>query len=427
MNIKQAINYPDLIQLAILAGAVAFSPRFTAGMLSGGRPLALRIEDIALLIFCSQWIIQTLAKQKTNFRVPPFFTPLLILTAIEVVSTLINLAIGTLNPLRALFFTMKDIEYMILFLFVFSKLGSRAMIEAMLKIWVLISIVASLWIGYQIITGVGKGYYFASGIGEISPFSVGGSMLILSIYISGIFLFSHLWLPISKKKKISFGLLALALAASVLATLSRTAILGLAFALGLLVAGCIAKIKKSPSMPAVVMGLLFASTVIIATFVQVPNLFKRMQDFSWHSSSITVRYDHWKNQISSISRDTPYGMFIGMGKSALVISDESHNQYVQYIVETGLLGLLSFLLLIAVIVKESYRQFAYSRDPLIIALSSGLLVTTIIMLSIVSLSSIPFRSVRVAEIYWFFAAITAAVWSTAPKPLKTDTENHDQI
>ena len=54
------------------------------------------------------------------------------------------------------------------------------------------------------------------------------------------------------------------------------------------------------------------------------------------------------------------------------------------------------------------------KDPLLIGLSSGLLVSTIAMLFI-STAAEGFLVVKINEIYWFFAAITMAALSNKIK------------
>jgi len=64
--------------------------------------------------------------------------------------------------------------------------------------------------------------------------------------------------------------------------------------------------------------------------------------------------------------------------------------------------------LIFVIIKKSFKGFLSKKNPFIIGLSSGLFVATLTML-LISIPAEAFIVVKIAETYWFFAAITMAV------------------
>jgi hypothetical protein len=57
--------------------------------------------------------------------------------------------------------------------------------------------------------------------------------------------------------------------------------------------------------------------------------------------------------------------------------------------------------------KKAFRGFLLSKEPLLIGLSSGLLISTIAMLFI-SIAAEGFLVVKINEIYWFFVSIMIA-------------------
>jgi len=131
------------------------------------------------------------------------------------------------------------------------------------------------------------------------------------------------------------------------------------------------------------------------------------------ADSLNVRSEIWKAQIEAMPENLFY-YFFGMGKSVRLWTEESHSQYVRNFIETGIIGSLIFFFLIFVIIKKAFRGFLLSKDPLLIGLSSGLLVSTIAMLFI-SITAEAFLVVKINEIYWFFVAITMTVLSNKIK------------
>jgi hypothetical protein len=57
--------------------------------------------------------------------------------------------------------------------------------------------------------------------------------------------------------------------------------------------------------------------------------------------------------------------------------------------------------------KKAFRGFLLNKEPLLIGLSSGLLISTIAMLFI-SIAAEGFLVVKINEIYWFFVSIMIA-------------------
>ena len=64
---------------------------------------------------------------------------------------------------------------------------------------------------------------------------------------------------------------------------------------------------------------------------------------------------------------------------------------------------------ISVIIRNASWHFLHERDPLIVGIASALLVSTVAML-ILSVGAEAFRVVKIAEVYWFFVALSTAAF-----------------
>jgi hypothetical protein len=73
-------------------------------------------------------------------------------------------------------------------------------------------------------------------------------------------------------------------------------------------------------------------------------------------------------------------------------------------IETGVVGSIAFLFLIFFIIKKSAGYFLRGKDPLLVGLSAGLLTSTVAML-IIAIPAEAFIVIKIAEVYWFFAAL----------------------
>ncbi len=114
----------------------------------------------------------------------------------------------------------------------------------------------------------------------------------------------------------------------------------------------------------------------------------------------------WGAQVEEFSKQP--GLFLfGMGKSAFLVADESHSQYIRNLVETGAIGSLLFLVLVSGIIKKGVSWFFSSQDHFSGGLAIGAAVATISLL-VIGISAEVFIVVKVMEIYWFFVAIAMA-------------------
>ncbi len=404
-------DYNQNLPLILLTIAIAFSPSFSAGVIEGGRIIEIRVEDVLIVIFGLSWIAGLLISKKGKIRKPPLLLPILAWLGIGFFSILINWLFMNIGISRGFLYFLKEVEFFFLYFYVFYHIKNLNSAERIINFWVIAGIFNTCLIIYQLITGIRYGNYGPGMFIEKGPLPSGGFFLILFANLLNVFLYYYSCLNLSKAKKIVLALCVLSLPIGIISSGSRTSILGLVLVVILSLFFYQFKHGAVKSV-FILLGLLIIIGIIFSfASDRVPYILNLKPEKAL--KSIDDRADIWDLQLKAMP-DNLFYYFFGMGKSVRLYAEESHSQYVRNFIETGLIGSLIFFFLIFVIIKKAFRGFLLRKVPLLIGLSSGLLVSTIVMLFI-SIVVEGFLVVKVSEVYWFFAAITMAALSNKIK------------
>jgi len=407
-------DYKQNLPLIFLIIAIAFSPSFSAGVIEGGRIIEIRVEDVLIVIFGLAWIASFLIFKKGKTKKPPLLLPILAWLGIGVFSILINWILMNIGVSRGFFYFLKEIEFFFLYFYIFYHIKNLNSAECIINLWIIVGVVNICLIVFQFITDIGYGSYGPSMFMEKGPLPSGGFFLILFANLFNVFLYYYSRLNLSKIKKIILFLCILSLSIGIISSGSRTSILGL-----------ILVVVLSMFLYSFKHGALKSIFIVLGLIILIGIVYFFISDKVAHISllqpesvvdSLNVRSEIWKNQIEAMPENLFY-YFFGMGKSVRLWTEESHSQYVRNFIETGIIGSVIFFFLIFVIIKKAFRGFLLSKAPLLIGLSSGLLVSTIAMLFI-SITAEAFLVVKINEVYWFFVAITMAALSNKIKVSK---------
>ena len=159
----EKINYLSSIKknlpLVVLAVAIALFPIFTAGKLSEGKIIELRVEDFLLLFFGLVWLADFFILKKTKIKKPLLFLPILFWLGISFASLLVNLIIGNTRLDLGFFYFLKEAEIFFLYFFVFSGIKSIKDSKFLVNIWILLGALNTGYVFYQIFTGNQMGEY----------------------------------------------------------------------------------------------------------------------------------------------------------------------------------------------------------------------------------------------------------------------------
>ena len=407
-------NWIEVLPILLLISAISLSPRFTIGSIQN-RLIQIRIEDVLLLIFGLVWVVNFFISGKERFEKPPLFFPVLAWLSIGFVTTLSNVILGNIVPSRGFFYLLKEIQYFFLYFYIFYHIKNINSAKFIARFWLILALLNIGWVVALLTKGFTHGrwaYYGPGAIGEgMAPFPSGGFFLILFIFFFSIFLYHYSHLSISRIKKVIIAVAILCLTIGVFSSGSRTCILGLLLAVVLIFSFYL--IKERGLKPLIVGIVIFA--VIAGTGYIVSKKVSHIIGLRPEKAFVSIenRVDIWRDQIE-LFPDKLFNILLGMGKSVLLSQEESHSQYIRNFIETGIIGSVLFLFLIFTIIKKSFHGFSLSMDPFLLGLSSGLLVSTLVMLFI-SIPAEGFIVVRLNETYWSFTALTMAVYRASAR------------
>jgi len=401
-------NFP----LLLLVAAIGLSPRFLVGRITG-RSIEIRVEDLVLVVLCIAWVVSMIQERKTRVAKPPLALAIIAWMSIVVITTLVNVALANVIPARAFFYTIKEVEFFVLYFYLFYHMKTREGAKMMIALLVALGAINAGWVMYQLAMGISVGgstVYGPTAIVEpTGPLPSGGFFLLLFTNLFNIFLFYYLTLRISPLKKIILGLLCVAPMIGVISSGSRTSLLSLALVIFLTL--LFYQIKRGGLKTAVASVALLI--VLGGTFLYLANPKRAVRTYPLSPSAILLGLEGgrefvWEGQINEFVKHSPWYAFLGLGRSVSLYAEESHSEYVRNFVETGIIGSVAFLILLIAILKRTFHALAKAKDPLVVGLASGLFVSTIAMI-VAGIAVEIFFSVKIDEVYWSFAALTMAI------------------
>ncbi len=416
-------NFP----LLLLSLSIAFSPSFVIGYIggegaSGGtRGIEIRVEDIILLILLVIAFLSFTSKSKQKIEKPPFFYLILLWLFFGLASTLLNIILENLPTIRPFFFLIKEIEFFIIYFFTFYSIKNIDQAKFILKVLIAATVLNVVWVMIQIITPFRYGYYYGPTLfaEPSNPFGSGAVFLTLSLFLLNLLIYYFMRVKNPIYKKIILAILLISPSVGIFASGSMAVASSYFFSLIFLNFLYLLKnknarwIRLSATIPTVIIICLFSFLALSLKLNSVQrqlNIVKKLQyEFSLNSEG--SRINIWKDATLS-TLTSPRASLIGYGKSRF---GESHNQFIRNFAETGIIGALIFFILVGSIIWKSFTYFLKEKTPLIVALSAGLLTTTIAMIFISITAESFIYAVKLSETYWLFAGITMAVSRLKPQ------------
>ena len=272
----------------------------------------------------------------------------------------------------------------------------------------------------------------------------------------------------NQKKRLLFGIISFLLIFTLLLTKSRGAWLGFIAALAVLFVGFLYRRKRkerikvsrilSPLFISVILcTLLVAVGIYISSEIYVGHGAYTLKDWiQYFTTSTTERAvsSFYINTGSALHRRIIWiptlhmirdNIFIGVGKNNFQImypyytpdqyketlkflthrGTKAHNEYLQVIAETGILGLLTFLAFLFVLVRtavrslKQYKSEGGSRYFLRLGILAGICATLVH-----SLVSHPLRLPSSALYFWLFAGLMVALYRPERENEKTSRQFH---
>jgi hypothetical protein len=390
--------------LYLVIFSMLLSPQLgSGGAVAEGRRIVIRSEDLLLLVVSFSWLAKTAVNKELGLTLKtPLNRPILAYAAATAIATLIGYMTGTVAGYGGVFYVLKYIEYFVVYYMVVNNVIDRRQAWRLVTAAFLTAVIVSLIGLTQIPSGQRVSAPFEGKAGE--PNTFGGYLLLLIAVAGGIALETARL----RTRAIYLGLAGL-MSIPFMFTLSRTSYVGAIPA----VAAMAALSSRRRLMIGALIVAVVASPVVMTL---LPNsVMKRVHyTFEPERGQPTVRVGAVGLDPSTsarlISVKQAFAGFtnrpiFGYGVTGFAFMDQ---QFARTLVETGIVGLATFLALIWAVLKAgviSYRNLTVPEDR---GLALGFVAGTIGLLGH-ALGANTFIIVRIMEPFWFFAAIVVAL------------------
>jgi O-antigen ligase len=375
------------------------SPEINIGETAGGsleRGVTLRFEDFLLIVIGLSWFAKNAVNKELGlFLKTPLNKPIFFYILACMVSTGVGIIAGGVSAKTGSLFILKYIEYFIVFFMIVNHLEDTDQIKRFVFCLLLTCFITSIIGILQIPGGERVSAPFEGEGGE--PNTFGGYLLFIGAIATGLLIKTE-----NSKLKNILLLLILVMIPPFLFTQSRSSYLGLipvCFVLGLLTKSRV-----------VVLGLLTIAFLLSPLFL--PSQVKNRIIFTFTQPEATgqvllggVRLDTSTSarlaSLEDILTDWPKHPIIGYGITGYKFADA---QYPRVLIETGILGLITFLYLLYSILRLAIRNMKEVKTPYFKGLTIGFLAGFIGLL-FHAIGANTFIIVRIMEPFWFLAGI----------------------
>ncbi|AQL43320.1 hypothetical protein BV210_11730 [Halorientalis sp. IM1011] len=393
--------------LGTLVLFVALSPEIPVDIpVSVSRAFTLRLEDLLLLVVLLGWTVTL--HRSDHVYLPPFAVPFAGYLAVALVVTVVGIGVYALPAARAALYLLKEVQFLLFALLVANLVKSRADVSVVVTAFIFGGVLNATWMAVQLATGdlgplfhtvdIAKWRYGPSLLGQPSVLASAG------FYLPPVFLtFGMLLYRTGHRVRIICCALLVAFLGSMMVTVSRATIGATLFVLSVFTFGYAVRATDRNVVAYFVAALL----AVIPFTVLNPLIVRRFLPQSVFSS-IVSRLEIWNEFLAP---PVP-AMLVGFGKGspgAVIGPAEAHNFYLRLLVETGIIGLVTFLLSIAVILQTGVKLVVHSDDPLFRTVGTGTVGVTAALL-IVAIFQDVFINVKVAETFWLLIGMAGAVW-----------------
>jgi len=390
--------------LYLLIFSMLLSPEIIVGATEGaslGRGVTLRVDDFVILIIGFSWLAKmAINKQLGLFLKTPLNKPIGYYIIICLTSTLLGAIFADVHLKTGFFFVLKYFEYVFIYFMVANHLQNNGQIKKFLWAMLITCIIVSIIGIAQIPEGGRVSAPFEGGAGE--PNTFGGYLVLIICITTGLFLTTK-----SFRDQIIYGSLILLFAIPLLYTQSRSSYLAIIPAMLVFVWLSEKRQWVFISLIAVILMLPFvapdeAKERISYTFEQGKTR-KDVIEISGVKldTSTSARLNSWKN----VARDWVKHPIFGFGVTGYGFVDA---QYFRVLIETGILGLATFIFLISSIFRQVYIIMKNTTESFENGLCMGFWAGFVGLL-FHGIGANTFIIVRIMEPFWFLLAMVIMI------------------
>ena len=399
---------PELA-LHIILLSMLLSPEIVVGGVGGisiGKPevkgdaLVLRMEDLLLCAVGVAWIARVaIFKELGLVRRSPLNPAIIAYCFSLIIATLLGVFMGRVAPLTGFFFTLKYVEYFVVYFVTLNYVRDAAQLRRLLTTAFVTCAIAAVMGIAQIPSGERVGAPFEGKFGE--PNTFGGYLVFMLALILGQMLTAPT-LPALVGWSAFAGLVTLPL----LYTLSRSSwIAGIPMLLTLVLLSRRRLLLMSLLGAVMILGPLAFPKQVVDRYNYTFHEKVDRGDYSVAGRrldlSTSARFDSWKQGFTGWTKSP----FFGYGVTGFSFMDA---QYIRVLVETGLVGLSAFLWLLWCTLRVAWDSHRRAAGTLREGLSLGYLAG-LAAIATHALGANTFIIVRIMEPFWFITAVIVAL------------------
>lgn len=394
------------VALYILIFSMLLGPQVVASAAPGtrlaSRGLTLRLDDFLLVIIGLLWLARIAIHSDLGvFTKTPLNRQIAWYTFACVLSTGLGMVFGRVEVLTGSLFTLKYIEYFLIYFLVANNLKTRTQVRNFTVALLLVCLIVSL-IGIAQAPSAGRASapFEASSEGpratNTEPNSFGGYLVLMLALTLGLLVTQE-----SKRVKLALSFLAVIILITLALTFSRSsylALIPLYFSLLFF-----SKRRTGVLIGGLLLVGVFALTAPKAVWDRIESTYSAPEGEVVAGRlrldpSTTARLFSWEYVLMD---GFPQRPILGWGITGYRFMDA---QYPRTLVETGAFGLAMFLWLVISVFRFARRHYQQAKDPLMKGVSLGFLLGHIAILTH-AIGANSYIIVRIMEPYWFLAAI----------------------
>lgn len=385
--------------LYILIFSMLLSPEFIVGTTEGaslGRGVTLRVDDFVILLIGLSWLAKmAINKELGVFLRTPINKPIAYYLLVCLISTLLGSLFLEVDLKTGFFFVLKYFQYMFIYFMVANHLKSKRQARNYLWALLITCVIVSVIGMAQIPEGGRVSAPFEGEVGE--PNTFGGYLVFMIAITTGLLLTTT-----SLGLRLIYGSMALLFIVSLFYTQSRSSYIALILA-GMAFLWLSEK-RRMVLIAFVLGGLLFPFVSPDVVIKRVGFTFQQREQrgqIKVGGARIDTSTAARLHSMANVIRDFPKHPVLGFGVTGYGFIDA---QYFKVLIETGLIGLFMFLVLLSSIFRLTYHNTKEATEPFDRGLSMGFLAGFIGLLGH-AVGSNTFIIVRIMEPFWFVLAI----------------------
>ena len=409
------------LALHVILLSMLLSPEIVVGGVAGvsiGKPdvkgdvLVVRVEDLILITVCVAWLARAaIFKDVALVRKTPLNGPIIAYTLTLIVATLLGTFAGNVRPLRGFFFTLKYVEYFVVYFMAVNYIQDDRQLRRLLGTALATCAISAVMGIAQIPSGERVSAPFEGKYGE--PNTFGGYLVFMLALILGLALAAK-----TVPTRLQWFALAALTVVPLLYTLSRTSWLA---AIPML----LTLILLSPRRLILMVGV---GCVIILGSVVFPKQVVDRYNYTFHApearGDFSVGGARFDTSTSARVESWGYGMrgwvkrpLLGYGVTGFAFMDA---QFVRVLTEAGLVGLGAFLWLLWRILRTAWNTHQRTVGTRFEGLTLGYIAGLFAMVTH-CVGANTFIIVRIMEPFWFLTGIVTIL------PLLHQTRATDPI